>query len=126
MPEKRYQFSISVQTRYLPDQSDPSGGQFAFAYTITILNSGNVSAQLISRHWIIRDENDEVIEVKGLGVVGQQPFLAPGEKFEYTSGSRIATPTGAMRGSYFFVAEDGHRFDQPIDEFALAIPRTLH
>jgi len=81
---------------------------------------------LISRHWIIRDERDEVIEVKGLGVVGQQPFLQPGEKFEYTSGSRIATPVGTMRGSYFFVAEDGARFDQPIAEFTLAVPRTLH
>ena len=126
MPEKSYQFSISVQTRYLPEQSDPSANQYAFAYTITISNTGNVAAQLISRHWIISDENNEVVEVKGLGVVGQQPLLRPGERFEYTSGSRIATPVGTMRGSYFFVADDGHRFDQPIDEFALAVPRTLH
>ena len=126
MSEPRYQFSISVQSRYLPDQSDPSANQYAFAYTVTVVNTGSVAAQLISRHWIIRDEHDEVVEVKGLGVVGQQPFLAPGERFEYTSGSRIATPVGTMQGSYFFVAEDGHRFDQPIAEFALAVPRTLH
>ncbi|MBM3406511.1 MAG: Co2+/Mg2+ efflux protein ApaG [Betaproteobacteria bacterium] len=124
--EDRYQFSIHVQVRYLPDQSDPSASQYAFAYTVTITNTGKVAAQLISRHWVIRDERDEVIEVKGLGVVGHQPFLQPGEKFEYTSGSRIATPVGSMRGSYFFVAEDGARFDQPIVEFTLAVPRTLH
>jgi ApaG protein len=124
--EKRYQLRISVQTRFLSDQSEPSAGQYAFAYTITITNTGNVAAQLISRHWIIRDENGEVVEVQGLGVVGQQPLLGPGEKFEYTSGSRIATPIGSMKGSYFFVAEDGHRFDQTIDEFTLAVPRTLH
>jgi ApaG protein len=124
--EKRYQLRISVQTRFLSDQSEPSAGQYAFAYTITITNTGNVAAQLISRHWIIRDENGEVVEVQGLGVVGQQPLLGPGEKFEYTSGSRIATPVGSMKGSYFFVAEDGHRFDQTIDEFTLAVPRTLH
>lgn len=126
MAEKRYQLRINVQTRFLPDQSEPSAGQYAFAYTVTMINTGNVAAQLISRHWIIRDENGELVEVKGLGVVGQQPLLGPGEKFEYTSGSRIATPIGSMKGSYFFVAEDGHRFDQPIDEFTLAVPRTLH
>ena len=124
--EKRYQLRISVQTRFLADQSDPSANQYAFAYTVTIVNTGNVAAQLISRHWIIRDEHDEVVEVKGLGVVGQQPLLGPGERFEYTSGSRIATPVGSMQGSYFFVAEDGHRFDQAIDAFTLAVPRTLH
>ena len=126
MAEKRYQLRISVQTRFLSDQSEPSAGQYAFAYTITITNTGNVAAQLISRHWIIRDENGEVVDVQGLGVVGQQPLLGPGEKFEYTSGSRIGTPIGSMKGSYFFVAEDGHRFDQTIDEFTLAVPRTLH
>ena len=126
MSEKRYQFRIAVQTRFLADQSDPSANQYAFAYTITIVNTGNVAAQLISRHWIIRDEHDEVVEVKGLGVVGQQPLLGPGERFEYTSGSRIGTPVGSMQGSYFFVAEDGHRFDQPIEAFTLAVPRTLH
>ena len=126
MSEQRYQFSINVQSRYLPEQSEPSAGQYAFAYTVTIVNTGSVAAQLISRHWLISDGDNEVVEVKGLGVVGHQPLLKPGERFEYTSGSRIATPVGAMRGSYFFVAEDGHRFDQPIAEFSLAVPRTLH
>lgn len=126
MSEQRYQLSINVQSRYLPEQSEPSAGQYAFAYTVTIVNTGSVAAQLISRHWLISDGDNEVVEVKGLGVVGHQPLLKPGERFEYTSGSRIATPVGAMRGSYFFVAEDGHRFDQPIAEFSLAVPRTLH
>ena len=126
MPEKKYKFDIAVQTQYLPEQSSPDDSRFAFAYTVTITNSGNVPAQLISRHWLIRDENGRLIEVKGLGVVGHQPLLRPGERFEYTSGSQLGTPTGTMHGSYFFVAEDGHRFDAPIPEFALAMPRTLH
>jgi ApaG protein len=124
--DKRYQIHVEVQTRFLPDQSDPESNQFAFAYTIRITNTGTVASQLISRHWLIRDEDGRLIEVKGLGVVGHQPLLEPGQSFEYTSGSQIASPTGAMRGSYFFVAEDGHRFDAPIDEFALSMPRTLH
>jgi len=124
--DKRYQFRIEVQAVYLPEQSKPDDAQYAFAYTVRIANTGNVAAQLISRHWIIRDESDRVIEVKGLGVVGQQPLLEPGARFEYTSGSQIATPTGTMRGSYFFVAEDGHSFEVPIEEFALSMPRTLH
>jgi len=124
--DKRYQFRIDVQSQYLPEQSKPDDGQYAFAYTIRISNTGNVASQLISRHWIIRDETGRLIEVKGLGVVGHQPLLKPGESFEYTSGSQIATPTGTMRGSYFCVAEDGHRFEVPIAEFALSMPRTLH
>lgn len=126
MTDKRYQFRVDVQSVYLPEQSKPDEAQYAFAYTVRITNTGNVPAQLISRHWIIRDESGSVIEVKGLGVVGHQPLLKPGERFEYTSGSQIATPTGSMQGSYFFVAEDGHRFDVPIAEFALSMPRTLH
>ncbi len=126
MSERRYQLSVSVQTRYLGDQSDPSKGQFAFAYTIRITNTGSVPSQLISRHWLITDANGKVIEVKGLGVVGHQPLLAPGQSFEYTSGTQLATPTGTMRGSYFCVADDGERFEAPIAEFSLAMPRTLH
>ncbi len=125
-PDKRYQFRIDVQTAYLPEQSKPDDARYAFAYTVRITNSGNVAAQLISRHWIIRDGSGRMIEVKGLGVVGQQPLLRPGERFEYTSGSQIATPSGEMQGSYFFVAEDGRRFDVEIPQFALAMPRTLH
>ena len=126
MTDKRYQFRIEVQAVYLPEQSKPDDAQYSFAYSVRITNTGNVPAQLISRHWIIRDESGRTNEVKGLGVVGHQPLLKPGERFEYTSGSQIATPTGAMHGSYFFVAEDGHRFEVPIEEFALSMPRTLH
>ncbi|CAN7472597.1 Protein ApaG [Caballeronia sp. SBC1] len=122
----QYEFSVSVQTQYLPEQSDPDARQFAFAYTLTIRNTGQVAAQLISRHWIITDSDDVVQEVKGLGVVGNQPLLPPGEKFEYTSWAVIATPVGTMRGSYFCVAEDGERFEAPIAEFSLHMPRTLH
>jgi ApaG protein len=121
-----YQIRIEVQSRFLPEQSDPDTGKFGFAYTVRITNSGSVAAQLISRHWLIRDETGRLIEGKGLGVVGHQPLLHPGETFEYSSGSQIGSPTGAMRGSYFFVAEDGHRFDAEIAEFTLSMPRTLH
>jgi ApaG protein len=124
--DHRYQFSIRVASRYLPEQSDPGQELFSFAYTVTITNTGQVAAQLISRHWQISDGRGEVVEVKGLGVVGHQPLLEPGQSFEYTSGSQIGTPVGAMTGSYFFVAEDGHRFESPIPEFSLAVPRTLH
>jgi ApaG protein len=122
----RYELTVSVQTQYIEDQSDPDEGRFVFAYTIKIRNSGTVSSQLISRHWIITDANDTVQEVRGLGVVGHQPLLRPGEEFEYTSGSALATASGRMRGEYFAVAEDGTRFEAPIPEFALTVPRTLH
>ncbi len=121
-----YRLDIVVKTRFVPEQSDPVEGRFVFAYTITITNVGDVAAQLISRHWIITDADAHVEEVKGLGVVGHQPLLSPGETFEYTSGTALATRTGSMRGSYFVVAEDGTRFEAPIDEFALAVPRALH
>jgi ApaG protein len=126
MPDSRYRVSVQVQSQYLPEQSVPGDRMFAFAYTVTIRNDGSVPAQLVSRHWHIEDETGKVVEVDGLGVVGQQPLLAPGESFEYTSGSQIGTPKGSMQGSYFFVAEDGHRFDVPIPLFVLAMPRTLH
>lgn len=126
MSDKRYQFRVDVQAAYLPEQSKPEDAQYAFAYTVRITNTGSVAAQLISRHWFISDDDGRSIEVKGLGVVGQQPLLGPGERFEYTSGSQLATPTGEMRGSYFFVAEDGERFEVEIPHFALSMPRTLH
>lgn len=126
MAERRYAIQVVVQSQYLPEQSNPDAGQYSFAYKVRVTNTGSVPAQLISRHWIITDGNGKVVEVRGLGVVGQQPLLAPGQGFEYTSGSQIATPTGTMRGSYFFVAEDGERFEAPIAEFALSMPRTLH
>ena len=115
----RYQIACAVQPQYLPDQSAPREGIYSFAYTVTITNTGEVAAQLISRHWIICDANGLREEVQGLGVVGQQPLLRPGESFQYTSGCRLRTRSGTMHGSYFFVAEDGERFDVDIPMFVL-------
>ena len=126
MADPKYTFKVTVQSKFLADQSDPTENRYSYAYSVTINNSGKVAAQLISRHWIITDGNNKVVEVKGLGVIGHQPLLKPGESFEYTSGSQIQTPNGSMRGSYFCVAEDGTRFEAPVDEFALVMPRTLH
>jgi ApaG protein len=123
---KTYDVAVSAQTQYLPEQSDESANRYAFAYTITIRNAGQFAAQLISRHWIITDAQGLVQEVRGLGVVGAQPLLQPGESFEYTSGASIATPVGTMRGSYQMVAEDGARFEAEIPEFTLAVPRVIH
>ena len=122
----KYEFSVSVRPQFVPEHSKPDEDQFLFAYTVTIRNTGDVAAQLISRHWVITDANNKVEEVQGLGVVGEQPLLQPGEAFEYTSGCPIATPVGSMRGSYQCVAEDGTRFEAPIPEFLLSMPRTLH
>ena len=122
----KYEVSVSAQTQYLADQSDDAANRHVFAYTISIRNTGSVAAQLISRHWIITDGRNQVQEVRGLGVVGAQPLLKPGESFEYTSGTAIATPVGTMRGSYQMVAEDGTQFDAPIPEFTLSVPRVLH
>jgi len=124
--EKKYEVTVSSQTQYVPEQSDETSDRFVFAYTITIRNTGTVPAQLISRHWIITDARNQMQEVRGLGVIGAQPLLKPGESFEYTSGTAIATPVGTMRGSYQMVAEDGTQFDAPIPEFALSVPRVLH
>ena len=121
-----YRLNVAVKTRHIPEQSDASEKRFVFAYTITITNAGDIPTQVIARHWIITDADAHVEEVKGLGVVGHQPLLAPGQAFEYTSGTALATATGSMRGSYFCVAEDGHRFDATIDEFSLSVPRSLH
>lgn len=123
---KKYEIAIEVTTQYLPDQSDPAAERYFFAYTIHVTNIGSVAAQLISRHWVITDAAGKVEEVRGLGVVGHQPLLKPGESFEYTSGCPLATPVGTMQGSYQMVAEDGTRFEAPIAEFMLAMPRTLH
>jgi ApaG protein len=124
----KYAFKVEVQPQYLPDQSSPVQGIYSFAYAITISNTGDVPAQLIARHWIITNETGEVEEVKGLGVIGQQPFLKPGESFEYTSGCRLRTPSGTMHGSYFCVAEDGERFEVDIPAFVLddGSHRVLH
>ena len=114
-----YQFSCEVLPRYLPEQSAPDESIYGFSYTVTVTNTGDVAAQLISRHWIISDANGHTEEVKGLGVVGHQPLLKPGESFQYTSGSRLRTPSGTMHGSYFCVADDGERFDVAIPLFVL-------
>ena len=115
----KYQFQVEVQPQYLPDESAPDEGVYSFAYTITITNTGDVTAQLISRHWIISDANGHTEQVKGLGVVGQQPLLKPGEAFQYTSGCRLRTASGSMHGSYFCMAEDGEPFTCPIELFVL-------
>jgi ApaG protein len=127
----KYQFRIEVAPRYLPEQSVPEQGMYVFAYTVSISNVGTVPAQLISRTWNVNDANGHTERVKGLGVVGQQPLLKPGEVFEYTSGTRLRTPTGTMHGSFFCVAEDGEKFDTDIPMFVLDAlsgggARTLH
>ena len=123
---KREAIEVTAVARFVPEQSDVAANRYVFAYHITIRNTGSVTAQLVSRHWIITDAEGAVQEVKGAGVVGQQPVLQPGEQFEYTSGCTIASPVGTMKGSYQMVTEDGTHFDAPIAEFTLAMPRTLH
>ena len=123
---KKYEIQVSTHVEYIPEQSSEEQDRYVFAYTITIANTGSIPAQLISRHWVITDAGNNVQEVRGLGVVGEQPLLKPGESFEYTSGSAIATPVGTMKGSYQMVAEDGTKFDAIITEFTLSMPRVLH
>lgn len=123
---KKYGITVLPKASYLADQSDPAKDHYVFSYTITITNTGEVAAQVLSRHWIITDAEHRVQEVKGLGVVGQQPLLQPGESFEYTSGASIPTPVGTMHGTYEMRAEDGHAFDATIPPFTLSVPRTLH
>jgi ApaG protein len=122
----KYAFSVRVDTAYLQHQSSPEENQYAFSYTITIENVGSIAGQLISRHWIITDANNHVEEVKGLGVVGAQPLLFPEQRYEYTSGTLLATPIGSMRGTYKIVAEDGTLFDAVIEPFTLAVPKMLN
>jgi len=126
MPEKKYEITVAARTAFIPDQSDLDGNRYVFAYTITITNTGTLPAQLVSRHWIITDANNQVQEVRGEGVVGEQPLLRPNESFQYTSGTAIATPVGTMRGTYQMIAEDGKQFDAAIPEFTLSMPRVLH
>lgn len=124
-PEK-HRIKVSVQTAYLPGQSVPEQNRYVFAYTVTITNAGSIPAKLLTRHWVITDANSQTREVRGEGVVGEQPHLAPGTSFEYTSGTVLETPVGTMAGSYQMVADDGTRFDAEIPSFTLSIPRTLH
>ena len=121
-----YEFRVSVASRFIDEQSEPEKSHYVFAYTVTIRNTGTVPAQLISRHWVITNAANQVQEVQGLGVVGHQPLLQPGEQFEYTSGATLTTPNGTMYGEYFCVAADGTRFEATIPEFVLSLPRTLH
>jgi ApaG protein len=121
-----YALEISVATQFLDDQSDPEGERYVFAYTIRIRNLGRLPAQLLDRHWLITDGNGKVEEVRGEGVVGEQPRLEPGEAFTYTSGAVLQTAVGTMEGSYHMSGDDGTEFDAPIPPFTLAVPRTLH
>jgi ApaG protein len=120
------ELTSTVTVRHLPEQSDAQTGQHAFAYTISIVNTGEITAQLIGRHWIITDSNGHTDEVRGLAVVGHQPLLKPGESFEYTSWTRLATPNGTMRGTYFCMTEEAQAFDAPVHEFGLTLASALH
>ena len=123
---KKHEITVTTRTVYIPEQSDPESGRYVFAYTITIVNSGSLAARLISRHWIITDSENGIQEVRGQGVVGEQPLLKPRQRYEYTSAAAIATPVGTMHGSYRMIAEDGMAFDAPIPRFTLSAPRVLH
>jgi ApaG protein len=118
--------SVSVETNYIPDQSDPGSQRYVFGYTITIRNEGQEAAKLLRRHWIITDANGKVQEVRGDGVVGEQPHLRPGQGFRYSSGAILETPVGTMQGSYQMLGDGGGSFDAPIAPFRLAVPGLLH
>ena len=120
------EFTCTVAVRHLPEQSDAAANQHAFAYTVTIRNTGDVTAQLVARHWVITDAHNQVEEVRGLAVVGHQPVLKPGESFDYTSWTRLATPQGTMRGTFFCMTEDARPFDAHVPEFGLALASALH
>jgi len=126
MSDDNYKIQVEVETLYVEEQSLPEQDHYVFAYTITIYNDGNIPARLLNRHWIITDANDKVQEVKGEGVVGDRPYLKPGEHYRYTSGTMLETPVGTMRGSYQMIADDGVEFDADIPSFTLSMPRTLH
>ncbi len=126
MPGRPHRIVVDVATSYVEDQSEPRDKRYVFAYTITIRNEGRVPARLVARHWIITDANGKVQEVRGEGVVGEQPHLKPGQGFRYSSGAVLETPVGVMQGSYQMVADDGERFDAPIAPFSLAMPGVVH
>ena len=121
-----HNINVSVDSAFVEGQSNEDQGQFVFAYTVTIHNTGEIPAKLMTRHWIITDSNGKIQEVRGEGVVGEQPYLRPGEAFQYTSGTMLETPVGTMQGSYQMIADDGTEFDAEISPFTLAAPRILH
>ena len=125
-PSSRPEFTCDVRVQYLPEQSHPPEGPYGFAYTITIRNTGNITAQLVARHWIVTDAHGQREDVRGLAVVGHQPLLKPGEQFEYTSWTRVATPHGQMQGTFFCMTEDAHAFETPVGPFELVYPGLLH
>ena len=126
MTDSDYKISVEVQPAYIEEQSNPALAHYVFSYTVTIINDGKVPAKLLTRHWVITDADGEVQEVKGDGVVGEQPYLKPGEGFQYTSGTLMKTPVGSMQGSYQMLADDGNKFDAAIPEFYLVAPKTMH
>jgi ApaG protein len=126
MNKQQYHIQVEVKTTYVQEQSEPENNRFVFAYTITITNTGQVPAQLLSRHWVITDANNKVQEVRGEGVVGEQPYLTPGDTFRYTSAAMLETPVGCMQGNYQMIADDGVEFDAEIPVFNLSTPHTIH
>jgi ApaG protein len=122
----KHELTCGVRVQYLPEQSDPPGGPYAFAYTVSIRNSGDITAQLIARHWVVTNARGDREDVRGLAVVGHQPLLRPGETFEYSSWTRIDTPHGTMRGTFFCMTEEARPFESPVPEFALVFPGALH
>lgn len=123
---KRHVIKVDARSEFQPDQSSPAESRYVFSYTITIENKGSEPARLLDRHWVITDADGRVQEVRGKGVVGEQPHLSPGQRFQYTSGTVIATPMGSMHGSYGMIADDGTRFDAEIPAFSLASIKTIH
>ncbi len=126
MADDKHRIDVSTRVQFVPQQSDAAGGRYVFAYTITIRNRGTVPAKLLSRHWLITDADGKVQEVRGEGVVGEQPHLMPGQGFRYTSGAVLETPVGSMQGSYQMLADNGVQFDAPVPAFTLAIPGKIH
>lgn len=126
MPDSPYNITVEVEPAYIAEQSDPQNENYVFSYTVTIKNEGDVPARLLTRHWIITDGDGQVQEVKGDGVIGEQPHLQPGEGFTYTSGTFMSTPVGTMTGSYQMLADDGTKFDADIPSFTLSVPNILH
>ncbi|HIQ15264.1 MAG TPA: Co2+/Mg2+ efflux protein ApaG [Leucothrix sp.] len=124
--EVNYDIRVNVSTQYIEAESNAEASRFVFAYTITITNQGDIPAKLLSRHWIITDANNRTQEVKGKGVIGEQPYLTPGQSFQYTSGTMLETPVGSMQGTYQMIADDDHHFDAIIEPFSLALPRMLN